>query len=158
MPEMEASDSWVMYWWVSIAIALPFCLGYVTTLKQWRSRPAQAAMASVIIEGIANFDIRAGKTTYIGQLSISPDFKQDQRSVQAQVNIGVIPRNLPEAVLAMRGSATDRKAGSLQAIAQDKAAQPIQIDTSLMFVDKRDKWDCAQSPPPPPPAGVQKKR
>jgi len=100
------------------------------------------------IEGIANFDIHAGKTTYIGELSLHPEFKQDQRLVQYQTNVGIISRNLPEAVLAMRGSVSDKKSETLRAIAQDETGEATEMDTSLMFVDERDKWDCVQAPPP----------
>lgn len=109
------------------------------------------------IEGIANFDIHPGRTTYIGELSIIAEFKHDQRWVQGQMNLGMIPRTLPEAALGMRGSVTDKKAESLRAIARDEASQAIEIDTSLMFVDERDKWDCVQPPPPAPPPGVPQK-
>lgn len=110
------------------------------------------------MEGIANFDIQSGRTTYIGRLSIVAVFKQDRGGpwLQSLTNLGRIPRTLPEAVLSMSVSAMDMKAESLRAIARNEASRVTGIDTSLMFVDGRDKWDCVQPSPPTPPAWVPK--
>ena len=64
---MEPSESWVTYWWISVPIVLLFFFGYAT-LKRWRSRPAQAAMASVIL-GMAGllFSPLAPIAIYLGR-------------------------------------------------------------------------------------------
>ncbi len=104
------------------------------------------------IDGIANFEIEAGKTRYVGQLVIASEFRQDRRFIAGMTNLGRIPRSLPEAVLSMHGSVDDRKAERLAAVRPDEAIDADAVDTELMFVDNRNKWDCVpESQPAKPP-------
>lgn len=112
------------------------------------------------IEGIANFDIHAGKTTYVGRLTIVAEFKPDRggKTLQALKNLGYISSRLPEAALDMRVSATDMKEESLGDLGIDKSGPAIGLATELMrVVERRENWNCMQSPPPMSPEAPRRR-
>lgn len=64
------------------------------------------------MEGVANFNIHAGKTTYVGHLTIAAGFMSDseekiRQAVRTSRGVYLIGR--PEAFLTMRSNVTDMK-------------------------------------------------
>ena len=106
------------------------------------------------MEGVANFDIDAGKTTYVGQLTIVPDLDPDKESkfLRGYRKAVVNQTWLPEAALDMRVSAIDRKEETLRDLGMDSSAAAKGVATQLLRTDEaRDIWHCAIPPVSLPP-------
>ena len=109
------------------------------------------------MERVAEFDIREGKTTYIGQLTIIAGFKSDKEVKWMLFFKGLHPiavPELPEQLLNMTLSVTDTKAETLRDVGMDTSGPAVGLDTELMTIagDGRGNWGIKPSPNPPPPA------
>lgn len=86
---MEQPGSWITYWWIIVPIAALLYFGYVT-IKRGASRPAQAALASVIF-GVAGL-LFSPLAVYFARKASRAGRQMDRtdRTVTLMSQIGVV--------------------------------------------------------------------
>jgi len=109
------------------------------------------------MEDVAKFDIREGKTTYIGQLTVLGGFKTEGeiRMMYAEgraMALQIGDPGLPERFLNMRLSVTDAKQETLRGLGRDESGSAAGIGTELLMVrDEVYLWRAEVIPTPSPP-------
>lgn len=106
--------------------------------------PLGEQLGACRVEGIANFEIRAGTTIYVGRLSIVAGLASDSGggTLLARAKRNLASSGLPEAALEMRVSAIDVKESSLRALGLE-SDRAMEVGTELMnVVERRENWNC----------------
>jgi len=108
----------------------------------------------------AQFEIHAGKTTYVGRLVVQAQFKSATELKMAKAGEradGKTVLGMPERWLDMSLTATDTREQTLGELVKDPARAPAAIETEIMKVGvPRWQFVAPRLPPPPPPVHGKK--